>query len=346
MKKTILSITMIICSVVAAMAAANTAQFIAYVADANDATCKDMSIYLENAGYSPAFNNKGEDATKMARVAGKPYVYTLVEGKLCGSTGTNDLEGTFIVVCTTTATQYTFSFASVDGRDLYLKDHVTNVITPITTTDTYTFTATANSTLADRFEIVAEELLVYTRSLNANQVFGTICYPYKAEKILGGKIYKMNYFDGSSLFLELEDNPVGGMPYVFEADNAESVKWYYKDENRVDDIASVPGFVGTYTAITTPADNMYLVSNNKVQNYAAGSTVGEYRAYIVLEDVPTTDQYTSSAPERRLAFTVKKITTDNEQVAVKGMKDGVYMVNGQFVIVKDGNQFMVNGYNK
>lgn len=155
MKKLFLSITMLICAVAVAMAADNTAQFIAYVAEANDATNKDMSIYLENAGYSPAFNNKGEDATKMARVANKPYVYTLIEGNLCGSTGTNNLEGTFIVVCTATATQYTFSFASVDGRDLYLKDHVTNTYTCIKSTNTYTFTAAANSTLDDRFEIVS-----------------------------------------------------------------------------------------------------------------------------------------------------------------------------------------------
>ncbi len=138
------------------MAAANTAQFIAYVADANDATCKDMSIYLENSGYTPAFVNK-QDARKMSRVSGKPYVYTLVDGIECGTTATNDLEGTFIVVCTTAATQYVFSFDKVDGRQLYLKDYVTNTLTPITATDTYTFTASANSTLADRFQIVKPE---------------------------------------------------------------------------------------------------------------------------------------------------------------------------------------------
>lgn len=154
MKKIFLSIAMIMCSIVAATAAANTAQFIAYVAEANDATSKDMSIYLENASYTPAFNNKGEDATKMARVASKPYVYSLVEDKVCGTTATNNLEGTFIVVCTTDATEYVFSFASVDGRKLYLKDHVTNILTPITSTDTYTFSATANRTLTGRFEIV------------------------------------------------------------------------------------------------------------------------------------------------------------------------------------------------
>ena len=138
----------------AATAATNTAQFIAYVADANDSTCVDQSIYLENAGYTPTFVNK-QDATKMDRVAGKPYVYTLVEDKVCGATATDNLEGTFIVVCTTTATQYKFSFASVKGRDLYLKDNVTNTFTLIKNTNTYTFTADANSTIADRFEIVS-----------------------------------------------------------------------------------------------------------------------------------------------------------------------------------------------
>lgn len=152
MKKTLIFIAMMICSL-AVVTAANTAQFIAYVAAANDATCMDQSIYLENASYTPAFVNK-QDATKMDRVAGKPYVYTLVEGKICGVTATNNLEGTFIVVCTTAATEYVFSFANVAGRQLYLKDHVTNVLTPITTTDKYTFSAAANSTLADRFEIV------------------------------------------------------------------------------------------------------------------------------------------------------------------------------------------------
>ncbi len=137
------------------MAASNTAQFIAYVAATNDATCKDMSIYLENASYTPAFDDKKEaDSRKMDRVAGKPYVYTIVGDKKCSSTATNDLKGTFIVVCTTAATQYTFSFANVDGRQLCLKDHVMNIVTPITTTDTYTFSAEANSILSDRFEIV------------------------------------------------------------------------------------------------------------------------------------------------------------------------------------------------
>ncbi|MCQ2348092.1 MAG: hypothetical protein MJZ65_02775 [Paludibacteraceae bacterium] len=352
MKKTILAITMIICSVVAAMAAANTAQFIAYVADANDATCKDMSIYLESAGYTSAFDDKKEaDSRKMDRVAGKPYVYTIVDSKKCGVTATNDLEGTFIVVCTTAATQYTFSFASVDGRQLYLKDHITNAFTSITTTDTYTFTAAANSTLADRFEITAEvpEEFYHDREVAIDN-WGTICYPELITSVEGAVVYEIAGRSADATQIAVVpvavENMVMGKPYLFNA-TADIQKFFYNPTSTVaNPVAGACGLTGTFTAGAIGADGYYIVKGQSFKPVLGTSAVLANRAYLAVTDIATElTEYVPTSPVAARFFSVARgATTDEMRIENGEMRmDGKYIINGKFVIMNNNKKINVLG---
>ncbi len=77
-------------------------------------------------------------------------LYAIFNGKNYQTFGSNDLDGLAFGVMTDVATEYTISFSNVEGK-LYLVDGEKFI--EITEGGSYTFTAAANQTIADRFSI-------------------------------------------------------------------------------------------------------------------------------------------------------------------------------------------------
>ncbi len=118
---------------------------------ANDS--KDVLNLIEVSTFSPNYV-QGEDAAPKLMPAGdNVYIYSVLDTKNCSQIGTNNLIGTWITLKTNSATSYTFSFTGKTGKTFGLIDHVLNITTPMVEGVKYPFTAEANTTISDRFEI-------------------------------------------------------------------------------------------------------------------------------------------------------------------------------------------------
>ena len=82
----------------------------------------------------------------------KIALYTIANSKQYQKYYAADVEGATLGLLTNADTEYTINFSGVTGT-LYLVDAVANKYTEITEGGSYTFTAEANQTIADRFSI-------------------------------------------------------------------------------------------------------------------------------------------------------------------------------------------------
>ena len=76
-----------------------------------------------------------------------------------GQVANSNLIGTILTLQTNEATEYTLSFAWLNGKTLYLKDLVNGNIVEMTAENTYTFTAEPN-TVSERFQVVGRNNVV------------------------------------------------------------------------------------------------------------------------------------------------------------------------------------------
>ena len=182
-----------------------------------------------------------------------------------------------------------------------------NLITKDTNTDRYVSVYpdgpdwrgyTNNTTQPTTFKFYKAVDATYTRTVTSGN-WGTICLPYDAT-VTGATLYTISHkeLDGSSnptaLILSEETEIVGGFPYIFKATGSELVATY--TSGAYEDAQDLSGLHGTYDAIAkgdftsslVPNDDLYLMTATTVQaaNYATAS-VGANRAYILMEEVPT-----------------------------------------------------------
>lgn len=191
------------------------------------------------------------------------------------------------------------------------------------------------------YELNKDNVLVsmnYTRTVTEGN-WGTICLPYDAT-VTGAKLYTISHkeLDGSSnptaLILSEETGIVGGFPYIFKATGSELVATY--TSSSYEDATDVDGLHGTYDAIEkgdftsslVPNDDLYLMTATTVQaaNYATAS-VGANRAYILMEEVPT-----SGSPVKgvRLGFDGSEEATGITELTEKTeATEGIYNLQGQ-----------------
>ena len=76
-----------------------------------------------------------------------------------GQVANSNLIGTILTLQTNEATEYTLSFAWLNGETLYLKDLVNGNIVEMTAENTYTFNAEPN-TVSDRFQVIGRNNIV------------------------------------------------------------------------------------------------------------------------------------------------------------------------------------------
>lgn len=232
-------------------------------------------------------------------------------------------------------TEYTMSFSNVSGTSYFLQkgDDATNLI-PMT--EDYAFTCAVSAEII--FTVVKQAApAAYTRDVTPEQ-WGTICYPKSITEVQGGTLYSLTYTDGAKVYAEEVILPTtAGQAYVFKADDdaTQLVMPYTGDDASVQ---TTHGLVGTFEDITVPA-GAYGILNNVVVEIAEGNALKAYRAYIKMEDL-----ISDNAPKRgRAIFMIQNATTGLDGAAINGMKNGKYIMNGRFMIVKDGKTTNVLG---
>jgi len=111
------------------------------------------NVYLM-ASYKYSAQEDISDTRKMMNPAKGVNIYAPSNLGNLSTMQTGDLEGQYLAITTNAASSYTLSFDWVKGEELYLTDHVTGQTTLMQEGNTYTFSATPNTTISDRFEIV------------------------------------------------------------------------------------------------------------------------------------------------------------------------------------------------
>jgi hypothetical protein len=132
----------------------------------------DIVTLLESTedGFSAAFDN-GYDANQPD--ANVPGIYAVAGEARYATIATDNLDELVLGIITGAATDYTMTFANVNGRELKLYDAVTGTETVIADGATYSFTAEANTRIDDRFVI------------NRAVVAPEICYRYGNLEVRG-----------------------------------------------------------------------------------------------------------------------------------------------------------------
>ena len=106
---------------------------------------------MEDAVYTDAYDDGG-DATKYMN-QNHLNVYASMDEDY-GTVATNNLAGKMLSLQTSNDINYTMTFDHLFGTTYAIKDMQTNVVTPMTDGNTYTFAAQPNSTIEGRFVIV------------------------------------------------------------------------------------------------------------------------------------------------------------------------------------------------
>ena len=144
-------LNVIILALIASIGAMAQSTVVLNITAANDS--KDVLNLIEVSTFSPAYAQSEDYGPKLMPAGDHAYIYSVLEAKECSQIGTNNLVGTWITLKTNSSTSYTFSFTGLTGSTFTLIDHLLNKTTPMTDETSYTFTAEANKTISDRFEV-------------------------------------------------------------------------------------------------------------------------------------------------------------------------------------------------
>ncbi len=201
---------------------------------------------------------------------------------------------------------------------------------------------------------------VYTRTI-ASGDYGTICIPYASSSYSGAEFYEISWMeldeDGitpKGIWLdEVNGNLTAGKPYIFKATS--SVLTVNCTGSAVaNPAAGEAGLVGTFTLIqdietSDPSNTLegnYMIAGNQFLLCGTGCWLKENRAYIDASIIAGHTTKKAEIPGRRrvcLGETSENTTTgvDNNQLPTANIQKVIE--NGQFIIIRDGVKYNVQG---
>lgn len=185
---------------------------------------------------------------------------------------------------------------------------------------------------------------VYTRDVT-NGSWGTICLPWESIALEGGIYYNVlgtKHAEYGVALVELgeSDQLEAGKPYVFKA-TSEQIKVTYNPTTEVEDEVEGNHIIGSFTGCTVPKD-MYIIYQDLLYKSNGANTIGANRAYF---DADNMEAYNpATAPARVVFFGGRQAPTELKvRDAQCTMHDGKYLINGQFVIIKDNKMYNAQG---
>ncbi|MBQ2291776.1 MAG: chitobiase/beta-hexosaminidase C-terminal domain-containing protein [Paludibacteraceae bacterium] len=181
----------------------------------------------------------------------------------------------------------------------------------------------------------------YSRSTTAGK-FGTICLPFGSTNYTGATFYEFVGSETGKVYLGSVTTLVAGTPYIFLASATEVA--VYGNGTTAATPGSKNGLVGTFTNDTEVAIGNYILKDNALCQAEAICWVNAYRAYIVMEDVPTGvptqmpgRRYISMDAKGENTTTGLDNITNGENTTIK------VIVNGQLIIIRNGEKFNAQG---
>ena len=179
---------------------------------------------------------------------------------------------------------------------------------------------------------------------NVTNKYGTICLPYAAASTTGATFYRVAGKETGKVYLESVDALEAGVPYIFEK-SASQIKVVYTGE-KTPTAASANGLVGTFTEITVPDGDYILYNNAFCTNESAGTLnkIKENRAYLDMDAVKG-GKPTQMPGRRYIGMDVEgeNEATGFENITAPADKAVKVIINGQLIIIRDGEKYNAMG---
>lgn len=170
--------------------------------------------------------------------------------------------------------------------------------------------------------------------------FGTLCLPQNASTFTGATLWEIAYRTNSDIILEESQTLTAGTPYIYQA-TSDKIEVIY-GEGTVIKAGSKNGLHGTFTTIDIPEGD-YIVYNNEFVQCGTGCSIDGNRAYLVLDEVPTTPT-PAPAGIRRIAMGYPSSATTLDNIH-EGEQDKTtkFIHNGRMYIQVNEQLFQFDG---
>ena len=179
--------------------------------------------------------------------------------------------------------------------------------------------------------------------------WSTICLEKNITAIDGATFWTVVGQNNSQFALDQVLEPQAGYGYIIRFTAAE-LKVQYGNETAAEPVVATSGnpMQGTYVQIEADETNVlngnYVVYNNQLCPVVSWVGLYAHRAYVVASLIPK--EVPAPAPGRQRAYMPKpKETPTSLEANIESQqpKDGKYIINGQFVIVKDNKMYNAQG---
>ena len=276
-------------------------------------TLNQAAIYTANE------KNATEMLAQITNTTTAVNIYAIAPYGKMAIMGSNDLIGTYVGFTTNSRTSYTLTFGGVTGSPLYLIDHGVSPIhiEPIVENGVYPFTATASSTIDDRFEIVRS----FPVTLNE---YGWASFSCSIDVVApaGLTAYKGN-ISGDVLNLNTVDYIAANQGAILYGDANQSynlVPGYGSADFAGNDLRPT-------SAYTTSMQNVFVLKGDAFLEYIGTGALAANKAFIQLP--------AQSGAPTRIRMVVNH-ATGVENAAVEA-KDEKFVENGQ-ILIRRGNE--------
>jgi hypothetical protein len=178
----------------------------------------------------------------------------------------------------------------------------------------------------------------YTRNVTAGN-FGTICLPFGG-MVKGATLWELAKAETDQVLLVSANKLEAGVPYIFEATATQIA--VYCDATVADAASDKNGLYGTFTDETVVDAGDYILHNNELRPSDGTAKVNANRAYVVLNEVPTS--HTPMPGRKYINMSVNGENAETGVDNINGANDIVKMIeNGQLIIVIDGVKYNAQG---
>lgn len=170
--------------------------------------------------------------------------------------------------------------------------------------------------------------------------FGTLCLPQNASTFTGATLWEIAYRTNTDIILEESQTLTAGTPYIYQA-TSDKIEVIF-GEGTVIEAGSKNGLHGTLTPISISTGD-YILYNNELVKCGTGCSIDANRAYLVLDEVPTTPT-PAPAGIRRIAMGYPPGSTALDNISEGGYgKTTKFIHNGRMYIQVNQQLFQVDG---
>lgn len=170
--------------------------------------------------------------------------------------------------------------------------------------------------------------------------FGTLCLPQNVSTFTGATLWEIAYRTNTDIILEESQTLTAGTPYIYQA-TSDKIEVIY-GEGTVTHAGNKNGLHGTFETIDIPEGD-YIVYNNEFVQCGTGCSIDGNRAYLVLDEVPTTPT-PATAGIRRIAMGYPSGATALDNIREGGYgKPTKFIHNGRMYIQVNEQLFQFDG---